>query len=106
MDKSYMFETSVFMKRTPLLEESTKKLCQKLFSMRKPKGLLLEKLYSVPAIDYRYLEYQDPHDLNRPKHRLPARFRPKSKSTCLLFFRPFKSLPIKPKSEISSLKAY
>src|SRR6266566_2290681 len=100
-----MFATSVFIKRTPLLKESTKKLYQKLFSIKKPKDLLLEKLYSVPAIDYRHLEHQDLHNFSKPKHRLPARFQPKSKSIYPPFLRPPKSFPMKPKSATSNLKA-
>ncbi len=57
MDKSYVLETSVFMKKILILKKSTKKFYQKLFSIRKSKGLFLEKLYLVPATDCYHFEY-------------------------------------------------
>src|SRR6266566_7919934 len=104
MDKSYIFETSVFIKRIPLLEKSTKKFCRKLFLMRKPKDLFLKKSYSVLAIDCHHFEYRKPHNFNRL-----LKYRPKNKLNSRIYpplLRSFKSLSTKPKFETLNLKVY
>ncbi len=99
-----MPKTSIFTKRTSLLEKSTKKLYQKLFSMRKPKGLFLEKSYSVPTTNCRYFKHRESHDFYKLlKHRL------KNKPNNRIYpslFRLFKNLSTKPKFEILNLKIY
>src|SRR6266566_3541544 len=107
MDKLYMFETFISIKRTPLVEELIKKFCRKLFSLKKSMSLSLEMLYPITALDYCYFGYQDLYNLNKPP-RLPKplKHRPKNKNNRIYppFFRPFINLSIKSKPKISNQK--